>query len=328
MYNLFVTNYLLFREKVSDREGHYWKDDVMNSEVLLPERKFSVPVAGGDLAVFQYGAAGGKPALLIHGVTSSNRAWQWFAAVLVPRGYTLYAVDLRGRGDSNALPGPFGFGVHAQDMLAVVDYLGLETVDVIGHSMGAFVAVALLGTAPKRVALTVLIDGGIPLPLPEGFTVAQVLPYILGPALARLSMTFDSQQAYREYWKIHPAFVDGWNAGLDEYVDYDLRGTAPTLSASSNARAVEEDSEDLFTSDLITTTLEKLTEDVLMVRAVRGLQNEETPLYPEDVLKATLPKYPHIRLTTVADVNHYGILLSQRGAAECANLIYGIGDAK
>ncbi len=300
----------------------------MNSEVLLPEKKLSVPVAGGDLALFRYGPEGGKPVLLIHGVTSSNRAWQWFAAELIPRGFTLYAVDLRGRGDSNALPGPFGFGLHAQDMLAVVDYLGLETIDVIGHSMGAFVAVGLLGTAPKRVSRTVLIDGGIPLPLPEGFTVGQVLPYILGPALARLSMTFDSPQAYREYWKAHPAFADGWNEGLDEYVDYDLRGTAPTMSASTNARAVEEDSEDLFSSDLIATTLENLSEDVLMLRAVRGLQNEETPLYPEEILKMTLPKYPHIKLSTIADVNHYGILLSRRGAVECVNLIYGIGAAK
>ena len=143
-------------------------------------------------------------------------------------------------------------------------------------------------------------------------------------------MIFDSPQAYREYWKVHPAFLDGWNSGLDEYVDYDLRGIAPALTASSNARAVEEDSEDLFTSDLIATTLENLTEDVLMIRAVRGLQNEETPLYPEDILKATLSKYPHIKLFTVADVNHYGILLSRRGAVECANLIYGIkeGDTK
>lgn len=295
----------------------------MNSQSILPEVKISVPVVGGDLAVFRYGPPGGKPVLLIHGVTSSNRAWQFFAAALAPRGFTLYAVDLRGRGDSNGLPGPFGFSVHAQDVLAVVEYLGFEKVDVIGHSMGAFVAIALLGTAPERVSRTVLIDGGIPLPLPEGFTVAQVLPYILGPALARLSMTFESSQAYRDYWKIHPAFAKGWNAALDEYVDFDLRGIAPTMSASSNAKAVAEDSEDLFVSDLISSTLENLEEDVLMLRAVRGLQNEETPLYPEGILNATLTKYPRIKLVTVPDTNHYDILLSQNGAVACANLIYG-----
>lgn len=300
----------------------------MNSQSILPEVKISVPVVGGDLAVFRYGPAGGKPVLLIHGVTSSNRAWQFFAAVLVPRGFTLFAVDLRGRGDSNGLPGPFGMQVHAQDMSAVVKYLGFEKVDVIGHSMGAFVAIALLGTAPEQVSRTVIVDGGIPLPLPAGFTVAQVLPYILGPALARLSMTFESRQAYRDFWKVHPAFTKGWNVALDEYVDFDLRGIAPSMSASSNGKAVEEDSEDLFVSDLISHTLENLEEDVLMLRAVRGLQNEETPLYPEEILNAALIKYPRIKVITVPDTNHYDILLSENGAVACANLIYGTGAAK
>ena len=294
----------------------------MNSRPLLPEVKFSVPVSGGELAVFRYGSKGGTPVLVIHGVTSSNRAWQWMAADLVPKGFTLFAVDLRGRGDSNSLPGPFGMEAHAHDVIAVVDYLKLETVDVIGHSMGAFVAIAILGTAPERVSRTVLIDGGIPLPLPDGFTVAQVLPYVLGPALARLSMNFASLQAYKDYWKIQPAFTEGWNEALDEYVDFDLRGVAPALTPSTNARAVEEDSEDLFVSDLISNTLENLKEEVLLLRAVRGLQNEETPLYPESILNVTLRKYPQIKVITVPDTNHYSILISQRGAAECANLIY------
>jgi lipase len=323
LYNLFVTSKLISREVFSDGKDHYWKDGVMNPQSILPQAKFSVPVVGGDLALFRYGPAHGKPLLAIHGVTSSNRAWQFLAAELVPRGFTLYAVDLRGRGDSNELPGPFGFDVHALDVLAVIDYLGLESVDVIGHSMGAFVAVALLGTAPERVSRTVLVDGGIPLPLPEGFSVAQILPYILGPALARLDMTFGSLQAYRDYWKLQPAFVKGWSQAHDEYVDFDLRGTAPTMSASSNAKAVAEDSEDLFVSDLISRTLENLQEDVLMLRAVRGLQNEVSPLYPEEILNATLPNYPRIKLVTIPDTNHYDILLSQEGALACAKVIYG-----
>lgn len=295
----------------------------MNSPAYLPDAKLIVPVPGGDLAVFRYGPEGGRPALLIHGVTSSNRAWQLFAAALVPRGFTLYAIDLRGRGDSNVLPGPFGFGVHARDALAVIDYLGVGKIDVIGHSMGAFVAMALRSVAVERVARTVLIDGGIALPLPEGFTVAQVMPYVLGPALARLKMTFESREAYRDFWKSQPAFVKGWDAALDEYADYDLRGVAPHLTASTNAVAVEEDSVDLFGNELIESALTNMNDEILMLRAERGLQNEETPLYPEAVLKATLTKYPKIKLVTVPNTNHYNILLEQSGALACANLIYG-----
>ncbi|HEX7404302.1 MAG TPA: alpha/beta hydrolase [Candidatus Nanopelagicaceae bacterium] len=296
----------------------------MKTAAFLPEAKISVPVVGGELAVFRYGPEGGKPILAIHGVTSSNRTWQLLAASLVPGDYTLYAVDLRGRGDSNALLGPFGMSTHARDMVAVIDHLGLPKVDQIGHSMGAFVAVALLGLAPERINRTVLVDGGIPLPLPAGFTVAQVLPYVLGPALARLEMTFESREAYRNFWKALPAFVKGWSPVLDEYVDYDLRGIAPKMYASTNKQAVEEDSIDLFGSDLIEKTLRNLTDEVLMLRAVRGLQNEVPPLYPEATLNAALLQYPKIKVVTVPDTNHYDILMEESGAKACASLIYGV----
>lgn len=296
----------------------------MNSESFLPEAKFSVPVEGGDLAVFRYGPEGGRPILAIHGITSTNRAWQWFARRVVLHGYTLYAPDLRGRGESNSLPAPFGMSAHARDLVAVLDYLDISQIDVIGHSMGGWVAIAFLGVAPERVSRTVLIEGGILLPLPAGFTVEAILPYVLGPALARLDMTFGSHAAYRDFWKSQAAFVNGWSAGLDEYVDYDLQGSEPEMRASTNKQSVVEDATDEFGNELIENTLRNLPEEVLMLRSVRGLQNEETPLYPEAMLKETLLNYPKINLVTVPDCNHYEMLLRQDKADICANLIYGI----
>ena len=279
----------------------------------------------GDLALFRYGPEGGKPILAIHGITSTNRAWQCFARAVLPSGHTLYAVDLRGRGDSNSLPGPFGMDVHARDMVALLDHLGLKKIDLIGHSMGAYVAVALLGFAPERVSRTVLIDGGITLPLPAGFTVEQVLPYVIGPALTRLSMKFESQEAYRNYWRPLPAFTKGWTPVIEEYVDYDLRGIAPEMYASSNQKAVEEDSSFLFKNDFVERTLSHINEEVLMLRAERGLQNEALPLYPLDLLNSVLARFPKVKLITVPDTNHYDILLEQSGADKCAELIYGFG---
>jgi len=68
----------------------------------LPTQRVMVPVTGGELALFQYGDGKGTPVLLIHGVTSSNRAFQLFADSLISRGKAPFAVDLRGRGDSNS----------------------------------------------------------------------------------------------------------------------------------------------------------------------------------------------------------------------------------
>ncbi|MEN9736088.1 MAG: hypothetical protein RL129_798, partial [Actinomycetota bacterium] len=254
----------------------------------MPTEKYEVPVAGGNLAVFRYGDGQGEPVLLIHGVTSSNRAFQLFADELIARGKTPYAVDLRGRGDSNSLPGPFGMAQHAKDMVEVINHFKWNKPDVIGHSMGGFVTAALVGLYPEQVGNVIFADGGIPLPMPPGMTIEQIMPLILGPALARLSMTFESKEAYRDYWKPHPAFNRGWSKELDEYVDYDLRDGKP----STSAQAVEDDSRDLFGDEIIVKALKNLSKETLFIRAPRGLQNEEGGLYPLPVLDYIAPQYP------------------------------------
>jgi len=285
----------------------------------LPTQRIMVPVKGGEIAVFQYGNGSGDPVLLIHGVTSSNRAFQLFADALIARGKAPFAVDLRGRGDSNNLPGPFGMKQHAEDMAAVIDHFSWTQPDVIGHSMGAFVAAALVGLYSEKVGDVVFADGGVPLPMPPGMTVEQIMPFVLGPAMTRLAMEFENKEAYRNYWKPQAAFVKGWSAVLDEYVDYDLRGK----KASTNPQAVEEDSRDLFGDDLIVKSLQGLQKPAIFIKAERGLQNEEGGLYPMPVLDAVLPAYPMLKLEFLADCNHYDMFLDATGAEKVAHIIYG-----
>jgi pimeloyl-ACP methyl ester carboxylesterase len=285
----------------------------------LPTQRFLVPVSGGELAVFQYGDGTGKPVLLIHGVTSSNRAFQLFADSLIARGKAPFAVDLRGRGDSNNLQAPFGMKQHAQDMAAVIDHFGWNKPDVIGHSMGGFVAAALVGLYADKVGDVVFADGGVPLPMPPGMTVEQIMPFVLGPAMTRLAMEFENKEAYRNYWKPQAAFAKGWSSVLDEYVDYDLRGK----KASTNPQAVEEDSRDLFGDDLIVKSLQGLKKPSIFIKAERGLQNEEGGLYPMPVLDAVLPAYPMLKLEVLADCNHYDMFLEATGAEKVAHIIYG-----
>lgn len=289
----------------------------------LPTARILVPVTGGDLAVFQYGDGTGQPVLLIHGVTSSNRAFQIFADCLIARGKAPFAVDLRGRGDSNALPGPFGMATHARDMATVIDHFKWKNPDVIGHSMGAFVTAALVGLYPEKIGEVVFADGGVPLPMPPGMTVEQIMPFVLGPAMTRLAMNFENHEAYRNYWKPQAAFAKGWSPVLDEYVDYDLRGEEPHMKASTNPKAVEEDSRDLFGDDLIARSLRSLQKESLFIKAERGLQNEENGLYPMAVLESVLPVYPKLKLEFLADCNHYDMFLEATGAEKVAQIIYG-----
>ena len=282
---------------------------------ITPIKKHLINVAGGELTVFQYGETTAKSMLAIHGITSNHLAWQHFAAHAVNSGYVVYAPDLRGRAASNKLLAPFGMKSHAADMHAVIEQLQLTKPFVIGHSMGGFVAIALNHFYPDLIGKLVLIDGGLPLALPAGMTVEQVLPLVLGPALARLAMKFESTDAYVDYWRAHPAFADGITPEMENYIRHDLVGVAPELMPSTNPDCVNEDSVDLWSSDLIDNALIELNQDVILLRAVRGLQNEPTGLYPELLLADLAAKYPKVEIITITDTNHYSILMSDAGAS-------------
>src|ERR1700761_2140087 len=168
-----------------------------------------VPVAGGTLLVATAGPPPGPQVpvvLAVHGITGSHRSWSPVVRNLGPD-VSVLAPDLRGRGGSATLPPPYGMAAHVADLIAVLDHLGLERTVCAGHSMGAYVTNRLAAAAPERVAGAVLVDGGPALPRPAGIDADTLLAAVLGPALARLAMTFDSPEAYREFWRAHPAFA-------------------------------------------------------------------------------------------------------------------------
>jgi len=289
----------------------------------LPTQRLLIPVSGGSLALYRYGDGSGDPVLLIHGVTSSNRAFQLFADALIARGKAVYAVDLRGRGDSNNLPAPFGMAQHAKDMAAVIEYLHLIKPDVIGHSMGGFVAAALVNLYPDLVGEIVFVDGGLPLPLSEGVSLEQAMPFIMEYVNKRLLSEYESKEAYREFWRQHPACVDGWELVLNEYADYDLRGIAPHMRPASNLQAVEADIREEYGDELNIRALQGLTKQSILIKSERGLSNEEHGVYPMAWLEQILPHYPKIKLEYLADYNHYEIMLEESGAEKVAQIIYG-----
>src|SRR5437588_2340166 len=131
--------------------------------------RLDIEVPGGTLAAFRLAdAAERAPCVVaVHGITSSSRNWIAVARELDGRA-TLVAVDLRGRGASNELPGPYGLSAHARDVLLVLDELGVEQVVLAGHSLGAYVVARVAAEHPDRVSVAVLVDGGLRIPWTEG----------------------------------------------------------------------------------------------------------------------------------------------------------------
>ncbi|MDQ1543459.1 MAG: lipase [Actinomycetota bacterium] len=277
----------------------------------VTHRLVTTPVRGGDLTAGVWNEGGGEPVLAFHGVTASHMSWLAVARALAPR--TVIAPDLRGRGGSRDLPAPFGMAQHAEDALALLDRHGIEKVDVVGHSMGGFVAMRFAANFPERVRSVTLVDGGIPLPLPAGVPIAEVMRQALGPALARLEMTYPTRESYREFWRAHPAFANDWSPEVEEYVDYDLVGAEPELRASASGVAVLADAVEQGIGTIAEQPWAALAAPTVFLRAPRGMMDGPEGLYAAEYVADWAASHPALTVIDVPEVNHYTIVMSPRG---------------
>ncbi len=108
--------------------------------------------------------------MLIHGLAYDRRGWGPLAALLA-RDFHVVLIDNRGVGDSDVPEGPYTMQQLAADAVAVLDDAGIESTDILGVSLGGFIAQEIALTQPERVRKLVLCStspGGVnAFPMPE-----------------------------------------------------------------------------------------------------------------------------------------------------------------
>lgn len=92
----------------------------------------------------------GPAVVLIHGFGSSLEIWHKVVPELSPR-HRVIAVDLKGFGWSGRPEGNYSPSEQGRLVLAVMSKLGVDKANIVGHSWGASVALALALQAPARV---------------------------------------------------------------------------------------------------------------------------------------------------------------------------------
>jgi N-formylmaleamate deformylase len=97
------------------------------------------------------------PIVLLHGITDNGLCWNRTAIMLEPD-YDVIMIDARGHGLSDAPDMGYSYQQQARDVAAVIEQLGLQPPDVIGHSMGAHVAAVLAAQSPNQVRSIILED--------------------------------------------------------------------------------------------------------------------------------------------------------------------------
>jgi pimeloyl-ACP methyl ester carboxylesterase len=107
-----------------------------------------------------------KPALvLVHGALDHARNWDWVARTFREH-YHVYALDLRGHGNSAWAPGAtYSVAEHVLDLSALLDVIGDFPIRLVGHSLGGVIVLHYAGVYPERVQKAVSIEG---LGFPQG----------------------------------------------------------------------------------------------------------------------------------------------------------------
>ncbi|GIJ62179.1 alpha/beta fold hydrolase [Virgisporangium aurantiacum] len=285
-------------------------------------RSVEIPTPEGPLHALRFGPAqpgDGKVVLAAHGITASAMSFVAVARAL-PADWTLIAVDLRGRGRSSALPGPFGMDRHAEDLAAVAKHFPQPMV-LTGQSMGAYAALRAAARFPSLFVHLVLIDGGLPLPVPAGADPAAVLAATVGPAVARLRMTFPSEAAYVDFFRSHPALAASWNDDLAAYVRYDVAGEPGSIRSRVNPDAVAADGRDLLAgAAAFGADLRSLRLPAHLLYAPRGMLGQEPGMLPQPLVDQWTRQSP-LTARLVADCNHYTILTDPVAADQVARAL-------
>lgn len=121
----------------------------------MDERR-DLDVGGTTLAIHLSGPPDAPPVVLLHGLGEQASDWDAVAAALAPE-FRVVAPDLRGHGASGR-PGEYSYELMAGDVVAALDGLGYGAVRLVGHSMGALVALLIAERHPDRVERLVLED--------------------------------------------------------------------------------------------------------------------------------------------------------------------------
>lgn len=291
----------------------------------MTDRSFTVPTDGGDLRVWEWGPADGPVVIALHGITAHGRSFRALAGALPDR--RVIGPDLRGRGGSREVTGPFSMAAHADDVARIAEAAGVDQAVVLGHSMGGFAAAVTAHRHPSLVSRLVLVDGGLPLALPEALLALpteELIAAVIGPALTRLRMTFSSPEEYRAMWREHPALSPDWNPIIEAYIDEDLVGEAPELRPGAVEEAVLRDGESELVHDDVERALDALAVPTTVVAATHGLLAADAPpLYADEQLDAFAAEHDAVSVVRVPDVNHYTVMLTDRGVEAVAAVVRG-----
>lgn len=245
---------------------------------------------GIELHVEQRGA-GGPALMFLHYWGGSARTWQHVVDTLSPD-YRTIAIDQRGWGKSASPQAGYALNDLADDVLALVDALHLESYILVGHSMGGKVAQLAASRRPRGLRGLVLVAPAPPTPLALPLDARQGMVHAYD---SRESIVATVQQV------LAPGGLS--DGDLDVVIADSLAGALQAKSAWPLATSQED----------ITADVPKIDVPVIVIS---GEHDRVDP--PEVLRRELLPRIPQARLVVLPGVGH---LLPLEAPTDLANVI-------
>ena len=154
----------------------------------------------------------GLPLVLIAGISYTHWMWHRMAPELAKQ-YQVILFDNRGVGESEAPPGPYSAQMMAEDTAGLLEALDIQKAAIMGHSMGGFIAQALVLEHPERVDKLILAatNFGGPNHIPITPEAMAVLSDVSGDPLERFKRGLNVSTA-PGFAESHPEIIETWLA--------------------------------------------------------------------------------------------------------------------
>ncbi|PWW25210.1 pimeloyl-ACP methyl ester carboxylesterase [Geodermatophilus normandii] len=253
------------------------------------------------------------PVLAVHGLSSTGGLWEWVLEEAPD--LDLVAPDLSGRGLSTPRSDVSTMAGHAEDQLAVLDALGLERVDVVGMSLGAFIAVQLAAAHPDRMRTLTLLDGGVPVVRrPTG---RDQLEAAFADRLGRLATDWPDLATYAGYLVATTApLLDPTDPLLARCLARDLERGADGGRVRLDGRVLVDDAADVFLTDAAAAALAALRVPTQLLYAEWSAGAGTPPACTTDEVAAVVAAHGSlVQAELLPGHDHAGVVVTRTGAA-------------
>ena len=260
--------------------------------------------AKGDGITIQLADRPGEktPLLCIHGLTANCRCFDIIAEALSPENRVL-AMDLRGRGLSDKPAGGYSIDRHCADIGALLNDLGIRKVRLLGHSLGAYIALAFASQHQDTVEKLILMDAGAQLSAEQWAKIAVGIK----PSLDRLEQSFSSFEEYIGQVK-KASYLQPWNQAVEDYFRYESHEIGGVYRSRIDPKHILEERTNLAGTDT-SVYYAGIRCPVLILRATEGMASNDDLVLPEEAMEPFMNSLPKAVRVDLTGSNHYSMLL-------------------